>query len=77
MFVIDMSEGFAAMDAMKRASLRQRFEYVFREPFVRTTYFDQRSRWRAATEEQRVAAVVAGRTADGLWTAFQRAVQVR
>jgi hypothetical protein len=78
MFVVDMSSGFVKMDNLASSMpLRERFEEVFSEPFVRSTYMDQRRRWIKASEEQREVGIVARHTAAGLWSAFARGVPLR
>jgi len=72
-----MSCGFMAMDALRHLSVQQQFVQAFNEPFVRTTYFEQRNRWNKATEEQRQVAIKAGRTEAGSWKTFQRLVRIR
>jgi hypothetical protein len=54
----------------KCGSCGARLTEVFSEPFVRSTYMDQRRHWIKASEEQREVGIAAHHTAAGLWSAF-------
>jgi hypothetical protein len=57
--------------------MEQRFWKAFSQKYIQSTYFDQRRRWRIASASQREAALAAGFTAQGLWSAFASAVPLK
>ncbi|KAF8229580.1 hypothetical protein L208DRAFT_1145957, partial [Tricholoma matsutake] len=69
-FAIDMGNGFVKIDALQGLPLRERFEAVFNELFVSTTYHDQCHHWAKATTQQRDQALAAGHTPAGHWLVF-------
>jgi len=79
MYTIDMRDGFLVMDSndLNHLSEEKRFGLVFKCVYKRTTYGDQRRRWRRATEAQRQRALGAGRTPEGLWSVFSREVPLK
>jgi phosphotransferase system IIB component len=77
MFMVDMVHGFRRMDNLIGMTVQERFEDVFGEPYVRSTYADQRRRWLLASEKQREVALAGNRTVTGLWSMFARGVPLR
>jgi len=76
MYTMDMKEGFTLIDSaeMKKQHKRlmDRVAAVFERSIPETTYYDQRRRWKQATEEQRQRLVDAGHTRAGLWANFPK-----
>ncbi|KAJ7225093.1 hypothetical protein C8J57DRAFT_1535535 [Mycena rebaudengoi] len=81
MYTVDMAEGFLQMEGheLGHLSLAARFCHVFgsESPYVAQTYRDQRRRWTISSEALRTKALAAGRTAEGLWSEFQREVPLK
>jgi hypothetical protein len=79
MYAIDMMEGFVKIDdpALAHLGLSERFQHVFKHPFHKSTYYDQRKRWAMATEEQQKMALDRGHSSSGLWTLFANDVRLK
>ncbi len=76
MYTVDMKSGFALIDSptMKKqhARLTDRIAAVFQRHIPERTYYDQRRRWKQATEQQRQVFADAGHTQAGLWSSFPK-----
>lgn len=82
MYTVDMVDGFLKMDnpmlISRFPSQSDRFEDVFGCKYKQSTYGDQKRRWKRATEQQRQAALGAGRsTTLGLWSTFISGVRLK
>ncbi|KAJ7865635.1 hypothetical protein B0H14DRAFT_3442888 [Mycena olivaceomarginata] len=80
-YAVDMAQGFLRMEAadMQHIPLADRFQRVFQTsaPFVQRTYTDARLRWTRGSESLRTAALDAGRTKAGLWSAYAAQVPLK
>ncbi|KAJ7189854.1 hypothetical protein GGX14DRAFT_607743 [Mycena pura] len=81
MYVIDMAEGFMEMEAVNVQHIppAQRFQRVFKTAakFKQRTYTDARMRWMQGLESLRKAALDAGHTKAGLWSAYAAQVLLK
>ncbi|KAF7366954.1 hypothetical protein MSAN_00954100 [Mycena sanguinolenta] len=81
MYTIDMANGFLHMEAtdMQHLPLAQRFQQVFKTTcvFKQRTYSDAQLRWTRGSESLRTAALDAGRTRAGLWSAYAAQVPLK
>ena len=64
-------------DALKHLSQAERFDQVFKRPFVKSTYNDACKRWQLASQDLRDRLLAAGRTPGGRWTILTRAVKLK
>ncbi|KAJ7801029.1 hypothetical protein B0H13DRAFT_2390169 [Mycena leptocephala] len=80
-YTIDMANGFLRMEAadMQHIPPAQRFQQVFKttSEYKRRTYTDARLRWTRGSESLRTAPLDAGRTREGLWSAYAAQVPLR
>jgi hypothetical protein len=76
-----MVQGFLRMEAadMQHILLADRFQRVFQTsaPFVQRIYTDTWLRWTRGSESLRTAALDAGRTKAGLWSAYAAQVPLK
>ncbi|KAF8230268.1 hypothetical protein L208DRAFT_125311 [Tricholoma matsutake] len=77
MFTVDMVEGFVRMDKLEHLPVQQRFQEVFNEPFVASTYMDQRRHWLRASQEAQDHALAGHCSACGLWGVFAHQVWLK
>jgi hypothetical protein len=80
-YTVDMAQGFLRMEAanMQHIPLANRFQRVFQmsAPFVQHTYTDTQLRWTRGSESLRKAALDAGHTKAGLWSAYAAQVPLK
>ena len=81
MYTIDMAYGFRRMDELlkaKEGNYESRFRRVFNQaPAAESTYYDQVQRWELGSPALREAALDAGRTSAGHWTAYAKRVPLK
>lgn len=58
-----------------KTTVPDRFKQLFRCPYPRTSYYNARTIWLRAGYDLQKQFIDAGRTSDGTWEAFKRAVQ--
>jgi hypothetical protein len=79
-YAVDIVHAFDKCEAASRNSKKKvaaTFEKHFGVPFKKSTYYLNRERWFKAPQASRDKALAAGRTRDGLWTAFLDDSKVR
>ena len=73
-YAVDIVRGFDKCEAASRNSKKKKvaaiFEGQFGVPFKKSTYYLNQERWLKAPQASRDKALAAGKTRDGLWTAF-------
>ncbi|KAJ6462257.1 hypothetical protein C8R47DRAFT_1327225 [Mycena vitilis] len=81
MFTLDMADGFMQMERpeLQHLPVADRFRKVFKtdRPYVARTYADARLRWSRGSEALRTEAYDAGRTSEGLWSAYAAQVPLK
>ncbi|KAJ7652476.1 hypothetical protein DFH06DRAFT_1331103 [Mycena polygramma] len=81
MFTLDMADGFMRMEHpdLQHLPVAARFRKVFKtdRPYVPRTYADARLRWSRGSEALRTEAYDAGRTSEGLWSAYAAQVPLK
>jgi hypothetical protein len=75
-YVVDMQDAFEKIDSREMrkrfGTLEERLEHVFGCKVKLATYYNARTRWKAASEDHREEAVAGGRTPAGRWSVFAR-----
>jgi hypothetical protein len=71
-YVVDIVHGFNQCDRARQArqSVSGAFTATFGIPFRRTTYYENRKRWKEASQTVRDKSTAAGRTTQGTWAKF-------
>jgi len=76
-----MAYGFRKMNQLLRAkegNYESRFYEVFKQtPAAESTYHDQVQRWEIGSPALREAALAAGRTSTGHWSAYAKHVPLK
>ncbi|KAJ7758980.1 hypothetical protein DFH07DRAFT_958124 [Mycena maculata] len=72
-YTVDMAAGLMRMDSMELAGMAQdaRFENVFGEPYVRSTFGDSSHQWKAGSQSLKEHLTKAGWSPAGLWSVYR------